>query len=81
MLEAQRFSRTQEANADLTGVDLSYEAGYDPEALIAFFSRLSKENSASNNQLLAVLSDHPMDSERIEAIRAELKRLKESDDR
>ena len=75
-LETQNFSRVQEAKADVTGVDLAYSAGYKPEAMITFFERLQKEDSLGDNKLLALISDHPMNSERIKSIRGEIERLK-----
>jgi Zn-dependent protease with chaperone function len=77
-LEQLRFSRSQESLADLTGVQLAFDAGYNPEALITFFDRLKKEDPLSNNQLFTVLANHPMLDERANAIRAEIARLKGS---
>jgi beta-barrel assembly-enhancing protease len=76
-LETQNFSRGQEAKADMTGVDLAYSAGYKPEAMITFFERLQKEDALGDNKLLALISDHPMNSDRIKSIRAEIDRLKQ----
>lgn len=75
-LETQNFSRGQEAKADVTGVDLSYSAGYKPEAMITFFERLQKEDTLGDNKLLALISDHPMNADRIKSIRSEIARLK-----
>lgn len=76
-LESLSFSRKQEADADISGVQLVYKAGYDPKAFITFFQNMMKTPEWSSNEKgFAILSNHPMTSERIEAINAEVARLK-----
>jgi beta-barrel assembly-enhancing protease len=78
-LESLRYGRTQEAAADLVGVDLATKSGYRGDALISFFERLQKEHKGSqDNKYLELFSTHPMDAERIAAVRAEVERLKKS---
>ncbi len=74
-LESLQFSRKQEAEADVIGVDVAAKAGYHPDALINFFKRLQEDKLTADNSLLAILSDHPMNSERIDAIQKEVARL------
>jgi predicted Zn-dependent protease len=72
--DAIRFSRAQEADADILGVDLAIKSGYDGDGLVHFFERLEK-TGGGENKLLALLSDHPLDSERIAAVKKEIARL------
>jgi hypothetical protein len=74
-LDSIRFSRSQESDADIVGVDLAIKSGYDGEGLIHFFERLEKI-TGKDNKMLALLSDHPLDSERIESVKKEIERLK-----
>lgn len=78
-LESLSYSRAQETSADLTGLHLVVKAGYDGEGLISFFQRLNKEHKTGDSKLLGLLSTHPMSSERIARIRAELARLKKTE--
>ncbi len=78
-LESLNFSRAQETDADLTGLELEVKAGYKGDGLINFFKRLEKEESALGKgaaPLFAVLSTHPMSADRAARIEAELKRLR-----
>jgi beta-barrel assembly-enhancing protease len=75
-LEALRYGRTQEAAADMVGVDLAIKSGYRGDGLITFFTRMQKEHGGSqDNKYLALFSTHPMDAERIAAVKAEVDRL------
>lgn len=79
-LESLNFSRTQETDADLTGLELEVKAGYRGDGLIEFFRKMEKQESSlgkSATPLFAMLSTHPMSAERAARIEAELKRLKE----
>lgn len=79
-LESLNFSRSQETDADLTGLELEVKAGYKGDGLIQFFRRLEKQEMALGKggaALFAVLSTHPMSAERAARIETELKRLRE----
>jgi beta-barrel assembly-enhancing protease len=71
-LDKVAFSRAQEEEADKTGVRLALAAGYDPNAFITFFERLKKQDTGQDNRYFALLSDHPMTSEREEYIKKEI---------
>ncbi len=60
---ALSFSRGDESEADLVGLDLAARAGYDPRAGIALWQKMSAVNK---NQPLPFLSTHPSGSKRIE---------------
>jgi predicted Zn-dependent protease len=57
------FSRSDESEADLVGMDLAARAGFDPRAGIALWQKMSAVNK---NQPLPFLSTHPSGSQRIE---------------
>lgn len=78
-LESLNFSRTQETDADLTGLALEVKAGYSGDGLVEFFKLLEKQENALGKgaaPLFAMLSTHPMSAERAARIETELKRLK-----
>jgi len=60
---AMSFSRDDESEADLVGLDLAARAGFDPRAGIALWQKMSSVNKA---QPLPFLSTHPSGSKRIE---------------
>ena len=60
---ALSFSRGDESEADLVGLDLAARAGYDPRAGIALWQKMGAVNKS---QPLPFLSTHPSGSKRIE---------------
>lgn len=68
---ALRFSRADESEADALGCHLMAEAGYDPEALARFFSRLNEQGMHA----VEFLSDHPNPDRRSEAIEEEIEAM------
>lgn len=61
------FSRQQEAEADKLGMIFMANAGYNPEAALAFWQRMmAKSNGASPP---VFLSDHPSDQQRVNNIK------------
>ena len=65
------FSRDAEREADLGGLKLMAQAGYNPEAAISVWNKMNRAND-NNNALVKVLSTHPTNNDRIELIRREL---------
>jgi predicted Zn-dependent protease len=59
-----KFSRTDELEADSAGVLYARAAGLDPTGVTRFFKKLEAERGASP-RILAFLSTHPMESDRI----------------
>lgn len=60
------YSRTQEAEADVIGLKLMAEAGFDPRAAITLWQNMSA--AAGGQQPLEILSTHPSDTTRINGI-------------
>ena len=65
------FSRDAEREADLGGLKLMAQAGYNPEAAISVWNKMNRAND-NNNALEKILSTHPTNNDRIELIRKEL---------
>ncbi|MCS6765425.1 MAG: M48 family metallopeptidase [Candidatus Protistobacter heckmanni] len=64
-----KFSRSDETEADLVGMDMAARAGYDPRAGILLWQKMAK---ASAGGKLEFLSTHPSDESRIAEIRRNL---------
>ena len=71
-LAALKFSRDDEREADLIGLDLAARAGFDPRAGIALWQKMAQLNQ---QQPLALLSTHPGGAERITQIEQHLNLL------
>lgn len=61
---AINFTRSNEQEADRIGMNILAEAGFDPNAVPQFFTRLS-EQSRFVNQQLAFLQTHPLSQARV----------------
>lgn len=72
LLASKPFSRHQESEADAGGVRLMAQAGYNPEAAISVWEKMSKLEGSSS---IAILSTHPANQTRINAIRRMLPEL------
>jgi predicted Zn-dependent protease len=61
-----KFSRDEEREADLVGLDISARAGYDPRAGIALWNKMAALNK--NGAPIELLSTHPGGEHRIQQI-------------
>ncbi|QJE03187.1 M48 family metallopeptidase [Massilia forsythiae] len=61
-----RFSRDEEREADLVGLDIAARAGYDPRAGIALWNKMASLNE--RGAPIELLSTHPGGANRIEQI-------------
>ena len=66
-----QFSRSDETEADLVGMDLAARAGYDPRAGVVLWQKMA---AASKGQPPQWLSTHPSHDTRIDEIRRNLDR-------
>ena len=60
-----KFSRDFEAQADYLGVQYMYRAGYDPQAMIDFFEKISALQKRKPGIVARAFSDHPQTPDRI----------------
>lgn len=63
------YSRTQESEADQIGQDLMAQAGFDPKESIDLWRNMAAQGGSKPPELL---SDHPADEKRIEALQKNL---------
>ncbi|PID94048.1 MAG: peptidase M48 [Bacteroidetes bacterium] len=64
------YSRKHEYEADKIGMILMAKAGYDPSLAVSFWERMAAAGSGTN--VPELLSSHPSDRKRIEAIKSHL---------
>jgi predicted Zn-dependent protease len=64
-LHSLGYSREEESRADLTGSDICAGAGFNPWGLVWLFQDFQ---SANPNQIPQLLSDHPNDQNRVNAL-------------
>ena len=67
-----KFSRNDESEADLVGLDIAARAGYDPRAGISLWQKMA---AAGKGGPLEFLSTHPSGNSRIEDIEAQLPKV------
>jgi predicted Zn-dependent protease len=65
-----KFSRDEEREADLVGLDIAARSGYDPRAGIALWNKMAVLNQSGAP--IELLSTHPGGSERIEQIESHM---------
>jgi predicted Zn-dependent protease len=61
------FSRANEAEADLLGLEYMYKAGYDPSAFVDFFEKVQSLEKRKPGTMAKVFSSHPPTDDRIKA--------------
>ncbi len=75
LLAQLKYSRNNEAEADMLGFYEMLRAGWNPIGLERFFTRLEK-SEGNPNVLRVMLSDHPASADRAAAIQHELTTVK-----
>lgn len=71
LLAQLKYSRENESEADLLGFYEMYRAGWHPNGLLKFFSRL-QQIEGKRNAVDVMLSDHPATNDRSRILRQEL---------
>jgi beta-barrel assembly-enhancing protease len=74
-LSYMKFSRHFELEADFLGVQYMYKAGYDPQALTAFFEKIKALEKNKQNAVVKAFRTHPQTPDRIQKTQAEISTL------
>lgn len=69
-----RFSRTDESDADLVGLEIAARAGYNPQAAVALWQKMGTA-TGNNGNGLSFLSTHPSGPERIRELQRNVPRV------
>ena len=75
MLAELKYSRENESEADMLGFYEMLRAGWHPNGLLKFFTRM-EQNERGRTSFDVMLSDHPSSADRAAAIRRELASVK-----
>jgi len=70
-----KFSRDAEREADFLGLQYMYKAGYDPQALTAFFEKAKALEKRPQNAVVKAFQTHPQTPDRIEKTQKEISTL------
>ncbi|HXY12941.1 MAG TPA: M48 family metallopeptidase [Terriglobales bacterium] len=70
-----KFTRGFESEADFLGVQYMYKAGYDPQALTAFFEKVKTMEKHKPGSLAKAFDTHPQTPDRIEKTQQEINTL------
>jgi predicted Zn-dependent protease len=70
-----KFSRRFESEADFLGVQYMYKAGYDPQALTAFFERIKSLEKSKESVVAKAFRTHPQTPQRILRTQEEISTL------
>jgi beta-barrel assembly-enhancing protease len=71
LLAQMKYSRENESEADMLGFYEMLRAGWHPNGLLAFFTRMQRAEG-TRTPVDVMLSDHPSSADRADAIRREL---------
>jgi beta-barrel assembly-enhancing protease len=69
------YSRKDEYQADKYGVDFMTKAGYDPNGMLRFFSKLQAKEGSGSSGLATYFQTHPPTGSRITRVQKEMKRI------
>jgi predicted Zn-dependent protease len=70
-----KFSRKFESEADFLGVQYMYKAGYDPQALTAFFEKIKVMEKRPQSAVVKAFQTHPQTPDRIQKTQNEIATL------
>ena len=74
-LLALKFSREDETEADLVGLELAARGAYDPQAGVTLWQKMGRASGDSGGPGLNFLSTHPSGPDRIEALQANVPKV------
>jgi beta-barrel assembly-enhancing protease len=80
LLGFMKFSRQNEAEADMLGVEYLWAAGYDPNAMSTMFEKLAAQNKKKPGTFSKLFETHPQSIDRMEATRALIARFPEREE-
>ncbi len=69
------YSRGMENQADYLGVETMAKSGYDPNAMVTFFTKLDAISGQKSNQVAQFFSSHPLTSERLTNVKNAIAQL------
>jgi predicted Zn-dependent protease len=75
-----KFNRSAESEADYLGLQYLYKAGYDPNAYVTFFGKVTEAERREPGSVPSVFLDHPPTADRIIKAEREIKKLLPSRD-
>ena len=75
-----KFNRSAEAEADYLGLQYLYKAGYDPNAYVTFFGKVTEAERHDPASVPSVFLDHPPTADRIIKAEKEIQKLLPSRD-
>ncbi len=75
-----KFSRNDEREADVLGLEYLVRSGYDPSATVEFFERVGQQEGHHGSGIAHLLSTHPITGERIAAAQKTMQGLPELDE-
>jgi predicted Zn-dependent protease len=70
-----KFSRDDETEADLVGLELAARAAYEPQASVTLWQKMTQASGGSDTPGLGFLSTHPTGPHRIEALQANVPKV------
>ena len=70
-----KFSRDDETEADLVGLELAARGGYQPQAGVSLWEKMGKASGGAEGPGLNFLSTHPSGPARIEALQANVPKV------
>lgn len=70
------FSRSNETEADELGLELMYDAGFNPYAAVKLWTKMSEISGGDETLVQQLLSTHPADSDRLQNLEELSKKLK-----
>ena len=70
-----RYSRDDETDADLVGLELAARGGYNPQAAVSLWEKMGQASGGSSGGGLSFLSTHPSGPDRIEQLQANVPKV------